>query len=461
VTFGNSAALRVAPLAFALAFGSLAALPADRASAHSMLLIEADSGRVLHAENATHPWYPASVTKVMTAYVTLKAVKAGRISLDTLLTVSPNAAAQAPTKMGFKVGSKITVDNALKTIMVKSANDMSVTLAEGVSGSISAFAEEMNQAAARLGMTQTTYVNPNGLPADDQVTSARDQAILARAIYNELPEYHQYWNISAIKYGRRIMRNYNTLLGRYPGTDGLKTGFICASGFNVVVSAKRNGRRLIAVMLGAPSGGVRAVKVAQMLERGFSTGGFSWLTPSIGTVDSLRPVNAEPPNLREEICGKRRKRPARESEDLEDEAEASLPPGLDPNSPQAVMLSSLRTANTKPSALLGDYNPPSPTVEVFLGATKGSVPVQEPQVAGKKSKKKKNVAASVAPAAQPAAKPAPANAAAKPSKSVPQAFPKPIGEKQAATKKPAPKKPTAEATAKPPLRPSQAAQPAR
>ena len=263
--------------------------------------------------------------------------------------------------MGFKVGSQITVDNALKTIMVKSANDMSVTLAEGVSGSIAAFAEEMNQAAARLGMTQTTYVNPNGLPADEQMTSARDQAILARAVYNELPEYERYWNISAIKYGKRIMRNYNSLLGRYPGTDGLKTGFICASGFNVVVSAKRNGRRLIAVMLGAPSGGVRAVKVAQMLERGFSTGGFSWLTPSIGTVDTLRPIDAAPPNLRDEICGKKRKRPARESEDLEDEAEAALPPGIDPNSPQAVMLSSLRTANTKPSALLGDYNPPTPT----------------------------------------------------------------------------------------------------
>ncbi|MGV3635544.1 MAG: D-alanyl-D-alanine carboxypeptidase family protein, partial [Pseudorhodoplanes sp.] len=363
-----------------------------------MLLIEADTGRVLHAENATHPWYPASVTKVMTAYVTLKAVKAGRLSLDTLITVSPNAAAQAPTKMGFKIGSQITVDNALKTIMVKSANDMSVTLAEGVSGSIEAFANEMNAAAKRLGMTQTTYVNPNGLPADEQITSARDQAILARAIYNELPEYHEYWNISAIKYGKRIMRNYNTLLGRYPGTDGLKTGFICASGFNVVVSAKRNGRRLIAVMLGAPSGGVRAVKVAQMLERGFSSGGFSWLTPSQGTVDSLRPVDASPPNLREEICGKKRKRPARESEDLEDEADAALPPGMDPGSPQAVMLSSLRTANTKPSALLGDYTPTSPTVEVFLGASKGSVPIQEPQLAGKKSKKKKNVATAPADA---------------------------------------------------------------
>ena len=367
-----------------------------------MLLIEADTGRILHNENGAHPWYPASVTKVMTAYVTLKAVKAGRLSLDTLITVSPNAAAQAPTKMGFRAGSQITVDNALKTIMVKSANDMSVTLAEGVSGSIAAFAEDMNQAAARLGMTQTTYVNPNGLPADGQVTSARDQAILARAIYIELPEYELYWRISAIKYGKRVMRNYNSLLGRYPGTDGLKTGFICSSGFNVVVSAKRNGRRLIAVMLGAPSGGVRAVKVAQMLERGFSTGGFSWLAPSMGNVDTLRPIDAAPPDLRDQICGRKRKRPAAESEDLEDDADvqASLPPGMDPSSPQAVMLSSLRTANTKPSTLLGDYNPPSPTIEVFLGASKGSVPVQEPAVAAKKSKKKKNVA--TAPAAAPA-----------------------------------------------------------
>jgi D-alanyl-D-alanine carboxypeptidase len=503
VNFGHSALFRAAPLALALASGALAALAPDRAAAHSMLLIEADSGRVLHAENATHPWYPASVTKVMTAYVTLKAVKAGRLSLDTLLTVSPNAAAQAPTKMGFRVGSQITVDNALKTIMVKSANDMSVVLAEGVSGSIAAFAEEMNQAAARLGMTQTTYVNPNGLPADGQITSARDQAILARAIYNELPEYEMYWRISAIKYGKRIMRNYNTLLGRYPGTDGLKTGFICSSGFNVVVSAKRNGRRLIAVMLGAPSGGVRAVKVAQMLERGFSTGGFSWLAPSLGTVNTLMPMNAAPPDLRDEICGKKRKRPAAESEDLEDDADtqATLPPGLDPNSPQAVMLSSLRIANTKPSALLGEYSAPTPPVEIFLGATKGSVPVQEPNVAAKKSKKKKNVAtapAAPAPAvrttimqpapatraqpapaasgftatpaaprpgtftptsaaAQPAAKPAPKATAPKSAAPATQSAAAPP---QPAKKKPAKKKPdtTAEATAKPSA--SRPAQPA-
>ena len=131
----------------------------------------------------------------------------------------------------------------------------------------------MNKAARRLGMTQTTYVNPNGLPADAQITSARDQAILARAILREMPEYELYWRISAIKFGKRVMRNYNTLIDRYPGADGMKTGFICASGFNLVASATRNGKRLIAVVLGAPSGPVRAVKAAQMLERGFNNAG--------------------------------------------------------------------------------------------------------------------------------------------------------------------------------------------
>ena len=133
-------------------------------SAEALLLIEADSGKVLHAENATYPWYPASTTKLMTAYVTLRAVKERRLALDSLLPVSANAAAQAPSKMGFAVGTTVTVDNALKMLMVKSANDVAVVLAEGVSGSIENFADEMNRAARRLGMTQSTFVNPNGLP---------------------------------------------------------------------------------------------------------------------------------------------------------------------------------------------------------------------------------------------------------------------------------------------------------
>ena len=159
------------------------------ARSEAMILIEADSGKVLQAENATYPWYPASVTKLMTAYTILRAVKENRITLDTLFTVSLIAATQAPTKMGFPPVIQVTVDNALKMMMVRSANDMAGVLAEGLSGSIEKFADEMNRNAARLGMTQTSYVNPNGLPADDQVTSARDMAMLARAIIRDLPEY--------------------------------------------------------------------------------------------------------------------------------------------------------------------------------------------------------------------------------------------------------------------------------
>src|SRR5437667_3041547 len=233
-------------------------LAPSRAGAEALLVIEAESGRVLFAQNAGYPWYPASVTKLMTAYVTLRAVKEGRLNLDTPLVVSANAVAQSPVKMGFGVGTVVTVDNALKMLMVKSANDMAVVLAEGVAGSIENFADQMNRHAKRLGMTQTSYVNPNGLPADNQITSARDLAILARALIREFPEFDDYWHSPAIKLGKKVMRNYNTLIERYPGADGMKTGFICASGFNLVASATRNGKRLIAVVLGAPSSPVRS-----------------------------------------------------------------------------------------------------------------------------------------------------------------------------------------------------------
>jgi D-alanyl-D-alanine carboxypeptidase len=295
---------------------ALAAIAPRAAQAEALLLIEAESGKVLQAENATYPWYPASVTKMMTAYVTLKAVKDGKITLDTLLTVSPVATAQSPSKMGFRSGTQVTVDNALKMMLVKSANDMAVVLAEGVGGSIDGFSAEMNATAQRLGMTQTSYVNPNGLPADGQITSARDLAILARAIIHDLPEYEYFVHIPSIRYGRKVTQNFNKLIGRFPGADGFKTGFICASGYNLVASATRNGRRLIAVVLGASSGQMRAVRAAQMLERGFaSNDGLSWLRPALGTVDNLAPIDAAPPNLRDEMCGGKHKRPASDEDD--------------------------------------------------------------------------------------------------------------------------------------------------
>ena len=155
--------------------GAIALLaPSRPAHSEARLVIEADSGKVLEAENATMPWYPASVTKIMTTFVLLKAVKEGRIKLDTPLTVSENAVAQQPSKMGFRAGTIVTVDNALKMLMVKSANDVAFMIAEGVSGSVEKFADEMNATSQRLGMTQSHWVNPNGLPAENQISSARD-----------------------------------------------------------------------------------------------------------------------------------------------------------------------------------------------------------------------------------------------------------------------------------------------
>ncbi|HEY6259046.1 MAG TPA: D-alanyl-D-alanine carboxypeptidase family protein [Xanthobacteraceae bacterium] len=400
-------------LAFAFIAGAVAGLASERAGAEALLLVEVDTGKVLHAENATYPWYPASVTKLMTTYTTLRAVREGRITLDSLFTVSANAAAQSPTKMGFPIGTQVTVDNAIKMLMVKSANDMAVLLAEGVSGSIENFAAEMNRNAKQLGMTQTNYVNPNGLPADEQITSARDLAILARALIRELPQYDSYWHLPGIRLGKRVVRNYNTLLGRYPGADGMKTGFICASGFNLVATATRDGRRLIAVVLGAPSAGVRAVQAAHLLEQGFGAAPLSWLTPSLGVVTSLTPVEASPPDLHEEMCGPHRKRPTAEDEDQEANG------GNEPSdSPYAVFLSSLRP-QAKGASLLQESNLGEPVV-VFTGPAKGQatgqgttqVAAADPK-AGKPDKKSAAAKAGltvVAPAPIPAANPPPAPA---------------------------------------------------
>jgi D-alanyl-D-alanine carboxypeptidase len=364
----RSPSCRILACAIAIVAGAMAGLSGRPAAAEALLLVDVNTGKVLHAENATYPWYPASVTKLMTTYTTLRALREGRISLDSLFTVSAIASAQSPTKMGFPIGTQVTVDNAIKMLMVKSANDMAVLLAEGVSGSIDNFAAEMNRNAQALGMTQTNYVNPNGLPDDQQITSARDLAILARALIREFPEYDSYWHLPGIKLGKRVVRNYNTLLGRYPGADGMKTGFICNSGFNLVATATRDGRRLIAVVLGAPSGGVRAVQAAHLLEQGFTASPLSWLTPSLGSVESLTPVDAAPANLHEEMCGPHRKRPAGE----EEEQEVNDGPA---DSPYAVFLSSLRPQPKGSSSLMQEANLGEPVV-VFTGPARGQAATQ-------------------------------------------------------------------------------------
>jgi D-alanyl-D-alanine carboxypeptidase len=439
---------------------ALAVVTPRVAHAEALLVVEADTGKVLQADNATMPWYPASVTKIMTAYVTLKAVKDGRMSLDTLLTVSPVAASQSPSKMGFPPGTQLTIDNALKMMMVKSANDMAVVLAEGVGGSIDGFSAMMNQTAQKLGMTQTSYVNPNGLPADGQITSARDLAILARAVIRDLPEYEYFMHIPSIRYGRRVTQNFNKLIGRYPGADGFKTGFICASGYNLVASATRNGKRLIAVVLGASSGNARAVRAAQMLERGFG-GGLGWLKPALGTVDSLAPIDATPPNLRDEMCGGKRKRPATDEDADVVAANGSASTG---ESAVTFFTAGLQPPVAKPADLIAAAPEPSEPIPVYTGPTKtgtaliAAVAADTEKQTPKRGKKSKVVAkkpGAAKPKAEAAAKPAAAKpAAARHASAKPEAAAKPAA---LAEKKPAAK--PAAAPAPKPAKPNAAAKP--
>lgn len=367
---------------------ALALSGADRAHAEAKLLLEASTGKVLLAENATYPWYPASVTKLMTTYTTLRQVQQGRITLNTLVTMTTNAVAQEPSKMGFPAGTKLTIDNALKMLLVKSANDVAVAIAEGVAGSLPKFADLMNADAARLGMTQSHFVNPNGLPAENHVTSARDMGILARALIREFPQHDHYWHIHAIRYGKRVIRNYNRLLDRYPGADGMKTGFICASGFNLVASASRDGRRLIVVVFGSRSGRDRNLEAAKLLERGFNATPLSWLTPSLGTVDALAPVDAQPPNLRDEMCGPHRKRSKPPSDNESDNDAVVAADGDNNSNKSGFMLSALQPTNGKFE--LGPPLETEPPVVVFTGPADNPdpEPVARPQAKKKKSAKK-------------------------------------------------------------------------
>jgi D-alanyl-D-alanine carboxypeptidase len=245
---------------------------------------------------------------------------------------------------------------------------MAVVLAEGVGGSIDGFSVMMNQAAQKLGMTQTSYVNPNGLPADGQITSARDLAILARGIIKDLPEYEYFVHIPSIRYGRKITQNFNRLIGRYPGADGFKTGFICASGYNLVASATRDGRRLIAVVLGASSGTMRAVRAAQLLDRGFANNGLAWLRPSLGMVNNLVPIDASPPNLRDETCGGKHHKPASDEDDAGPIASNA---GAQSGETGATFFAAgLQAPLPKPSEWLAASPAPSEPIAVYTGPTK-------------------------------------------------------------------------------------------
>ena len=271
------------------------------AAAGPSMVVDVDSGQTLSENNATEPWYPASLTKLMTTYVALQAVRDGRLTLDTPLTMSARAAAAPASKMGFAPGIEVTLDNALKMLMVKSPNDVAVMIAENIDGSVEAFADEMNATALKLGMHESHFVNPNGLHDPAHVSSARDMAIVARALLRDFPEQRDLYDIGALQLGGEIIANHNGLLGRYPGADGMKTGFTCPAGFNVVATATHGGRQLIVVVLGAPSPLERTMEAARLFDAGFAKWGGGEGPPESLADSAIRSA----PDMRGEICSRR------------------------------------------------------------------------------------------------------------------------------------------------------------
>ena len=205
-------------------------------------MVDGNTGQVLEASNPDAPRHPASLTKIMTLYLLFERLDAGKIKLDTPLKVSQHAADQDPTKLELKPGQTIPIEEAIKGVVTRSANDAAVTIAENLGGSESDFAKLMTQQAHALGMSRTTYVNASGLPDDDQITTARDQALLGRAIQDRFPRYYKYFSLPSFVYHGETIRNHDHLLGSVDGVDGIKTGFTRASGFNLVTSVHRDGR---------------------------------------------------------------------------------------------------------------------------------------------------------------------------------------------------------------------------
>jgi D-alanyl-D-alanine carboxypeptidase (penicillin-binding protein 5/6) len=236
---------------------------------YAAIVVDAETGEVLFARHADSRRYPASITKVMTLYLAFEALAEGKVKLDDVITVSPRAASQPPSKLGLAAGQTITLDDAMRATAVRSANDMAMAIAEHVGGSQDRFAAQMTLKARELGMTQTRYVNPNGLPDARQVSSARDLAILSRAVMRDYPQYYRYFGQHDWYYQGREYRNTNGLLRQGLGYDGLKTGFTNASGYNLAATAVRDGRRLITIVLGGRSTASRNSHVAELMDTGF------------------------------------------------------------------------------------------------------------------------------------------------------------------------------------------------
>jgi len=261
------------------------------------VLVNTNGNLVLASNRLDERWHPASLTKLMTAYVVFSAIEAGEISVGSPVTMTPEAKKMPPSRMGYPLDAKLRFDTALRILVVKSANDVAVAIAESLAGTVDAFVGRMNAEAARLGLSNSQFVNPNGLHSSAQYVSARDLVVLSSAIWNEFPQYRELFETPSINDGKKTHYSYNLLLERFAGATGMKTGFVCASGYNTVVSAERNGKRLVAVVLGADSQTQRAVVAARLLLKGFEMEAGTPMSQL-----SLPVSPAGPTDMRSELC---------------------------------------------------------------------------------------------------------------------------------------------------------------
>ncbi|MGB3337798.1 MAG: D-alanyl-D-alanine carboxypeptidase family protein [Devosia sp.] len=368
----------------------LALLSLAPARANPMLLVDMDSFDVLYAQEAGQPWHPASLTKLMTAYVAFEQIALGKVTLDTPVVISKKAFNQAPSKSGLPVGSAVTLKDALYLMLVKSANDIAMAIAETLSSDEASYVALMNDAAGRMGLTATHYTNPNGLHDPAQVTSARDLAVLSLYIRQSFPQYMPIFGTGTVMLNGKALESENKLLETFAGTTGMKTGFICASGLNMVATVDRNGKRLLAVILGGSSARDRNERAAELVLRGLSGS----VPPTGQTVLTLgNNPGAQPVDMRPLICGK-------DAKAYVATQEAAFPMGLKgqpsfltdtvlPSSYVATDLGRIAvgvalprprpahlpvfTAPTTEASLAGDLRPGLPT------ATPGAVPFPRPR----------------------------------------------------------------------------------
>jgi D-alanyl-D-alanine carboxypeptidase len=325
---------------------------------YASIIVDANAGVVMQASNADSPRHPASLTKLMTLYLLFEQLEAGKLKMTTELPVSEHAAAMAPSKLGLKPGESIDVASAIRAIVTKSANDVAVVVAEAIGGGEAEFARMMTAKARALGMMHTTYHNASGLPDERQITTARDQSIIARALHDRFPQFFHFFSLRHFVWRGKTIRNHNHLLGRVPGVDGMKTGYIRESGFNIVVSVHRDGRWLVAVIFGGRSAGGRDARAVSLINNNINVAAAKRTAPLVVEGGERRPAPPAAAAKEQKPAGKEQKAaalplPAAAAARID----APAPPA--PGSTEPIRPVPVRTVTVQPGAT-ASLSPPPP-----------------------------------------------------------------------------------------------------